>query len=910
MVTKLIEQFIKIKGKQFLSEPIKTVIDEAANFGPKGCEIDPSRIDTEDGLNDDESKKKKEEIAQSNFENLKNITDGLLKEKFFTEEFIDSIPREIRGILRVTRNLSEEIGLNGSVMTGAIIFLRILNPTLLNHKKIKLECDEDNVKKSQRTRVLIAKIAQNLSNQIKFGEKEQFMVRCNGILTDEMFEQCNAFLEKCCLPQQELDDYQKTFAKDNYALIVSESITNSDELCQRAEKVHRLFMKYKHKLAIKFEEGAARSSFWSLIYSLPPLFPEEPVATNQRASRRMPKRASSVQTDVVIDESKAKKIQDQQEKYEALLKRAKNEDLSEIEKLNPLTFGGEDAAGRPIVILTTVPMTSDLSEKMVFYIIRSLDKVVDQDYSLIVCIDNETANAGIKNSFAKMIYSSISRKYKKNLKTLYLVHAGWLIRTVITVFKTFISPKFWSKFKQIKDIRDMYEVLGGDPYEQSPLPLPIIRYNHSHDKKNQAASLYFGKDLSQIMSKYNKARIKRLKDSILKEKVLQHEKSGEKGPAPTMADVKEPKAHPVLPFISQIVTMIDAKYLNYEGIYRKSGRASVITELEKLLDAGYAIDFRKTKVHDLVGVLKVFIKKMEPTLFGIHHDDWVNLGKSYGDDIPVERFRSQLEELPQSHRDLARLLFLHWHEVTKYEESNKMNANNIAVCIQLNVLSGNDRMKSVPYLGYYGLVVTQLIEKAPLVFKNEIELPEEDEEQVDQGNQEVDAEEDAEENVEEDAEEDSEKNDTEVKEEAEQQMEVSEKEEKQGATEEENDKEQVATEEAEEENAEEEQVDQDNQENDDEEKAEEDEKDNTQIKETSVEEGEDQNKEEDKVDAEEDAEENVEEDAEEESEKNDTEAEEEAEQQVEVSESEEKQGATEEEVDSEKKEAEVKEEEA
>ncbi|KOB59787.1 hypothetical protein PFHG_01580 [Plasmodium falciparum HB3] len=53
-------------------------------------------------------------------------------------------------------------------------------------------------------------------------------------------------------------------------------------------------------------------------------------------------------------------------------------------------------------------------------------------------------------------YDTLPRKYKKNLKNLYLVHSGFLSKTLLTIVTPFISPKFWKKVEYIEKLEDLF----------------------------------------------------------------------------------------------------------------------------------------------------------------------------------------------------------------------------------------------------------------------------------------------------------------------------------------------------------------------------------------------------------------------------------------------------------------------
>jgi hypothetical protein len=59
-------------------------------------------------------------------------------------------------------------------------------------------------------------------------------------------------------------------------------------------------------------------------------------------------------------------------------------------------------------------------------------------------------------------YKILNRKYKKNLKQLYIVHPSWFVRAVFKFFSTFVSSKFWQKLHYVYEINDLFKFIQRD----------------------------------------------------------------------------------------------------------------------------------------------------------------------------------------------------------------------------------------------------------------------------------------------------------------------------------------------------------------------------------------------------------------------------------------------------------------
>lgn len=69
------------------------------------------------------------------------------------------------------------------------------------------------------------------------------------------------------------------------------------------------------------------------------------------------------------------------------------------------------------------------------YLMHTLDQYVEQDYSLVYFHHGLNSKNKPPVSWLWSAYKVLDRKYKKNLKALYLVHPTNFIRVVYNVFK-------------------------------------------------------------------------------------------------------------------------------------------------------------------------------------------------------------------------------------------------------------------------------------------------------------------------------------------------------------------------------------------------------------------------------------------------------------------------------------------
>nr|CAD7393529.1 unnamed protein product [Timema cristinae] len=133
--------------------------------------------------------------------------------------------------------------------------------------------------------------------------------------------------------------------------------------------------------------------------------------------------------------------------------------------------GGKEAVEK-LILLTTGRLR---------YLMYTLDKYVEQDYSLVYFHYGLTSKNKPSLSWLWQAYRAFDRKYKKNLKALYLVHPTNFIRVVWQLFKAAISAKFGRKVMYVNYLHELKQHLDLD---QLSIPEPVLEHDERLMKKN------------------------------------------------------------------------------------------------------------------------------------------------------------------------------------------------------------------------------------------------------------------------------------------------------------------------------------------------------------------------------------------------------------------------------------------
>ncbi|KAL1505209.1 hypothetical protein ABEB36_004823 [Hypothenemus hampei] len=152
--------------------------------------------------------------------------------------------------------------------------------------------------------------------------------------------------------------------------------------------------------------------------------------------------------------------------------------------------------------------------------------------------------------------------------------------------------------------------------------------------------------------------------------------------------------HKIPLVIEKLIYTIEVKGLYTEGIYRKSGVKSKITELKNQMDEKPEIcEFEKYQVHVLASVLKTFFREMsEPLLTFEYYENFITAANLENDNDRITTLYDILKKLPSPNYDMMERLIFHLARVALHEETNRMSASSLAIVFAPCVLRTNKRV--------------------------------------------------------------------------------------------------------------------------------------------------------------------------------------------------------------------------
>eukprot|EP00462_Mataza_sp_D1_P025002 CAMPEP_0175135100 /NCGR_PEP_ID=MMETSP0087-20121206/8533_1 /TAXON_ID=136419 /ORGANISM="Unknown Unknown, Strain D1" /LENGTH=519 /DNA_ID=CAMNT_0016417709 /DNA_START=61 /DNA_END=1620 /DNA_ORIENTATION=+ len=181
---------------------------------------------------------------------------------------------------------------------------------------------------------------------------------------------------------------------------------------------------------------------------------------------------------------KAERIKEENEfKYKTILSRAENEYLEDLAQLKFIYQSGVDHSGRPIIIFVAslVPAKTVDLERIMLYIIKVMDPIVESDFNIIYVHTNFRSQNKFPLPWLREVYATLDRRYKKNVKRIFVIHATWWVKLVMSFAKPFVRKKVWNKLFYVEKLSDIYEF-----FERRAVHFPdtVVTY----DKENASSS--------------------------------------------------------------------------------------------------------------------------------------------------------------------------------------------------------------------------------------------------------------------------------------------------------------------------------------------------------------------------------------------------------------------------------------
>ncbi|XP_067902049.1 rho GTPase-activating protein 1 [Heterodontus francisci] len=361
----------------------------------------------------------------------------------------------------------------------------------------------------------------------------------------------------------------------------------------------------------------------------------------------------------------------------------------DIARRQIVEVAGDDNFGRKVIVFSAcrMPPSHQLNHtQLLNYLKYTLDKYVESDYSVVYFHYGLTSQN--KPSFTWLIeaYKEFDRKYKKNIKALYIVHPTRFIKALLVVFKPIISMKFGRKILYVNHLSELEQYLK---CERMVIPVCVKRFDES---------------------------IQTVQKPIPPEpkKQLPHQQFGISLPA---LREKDPD-HKAIPLVmEQSAAYIKKHGLNKEGIFRRSANMYLVKEVLDKYNNGVAVDFEMYKdVHLAAVMLKTFLRELpEPLLTYNLYNQVISFGKVAGSK-QIETIAEMIGSLPEDNYTVLYYLVEFLGMIADHSELNKMTASNLALVFGPALLWAKDAAISLNAINPINSFTQVLFENYPEIF--------------------------------------------------------------------------------------------------------------------------------------------------------------------------------------------------
>uniref|UniRef100_A0A914WVH4 Rho GTPase activating protein 1 n=1 Tax=Plectus sambesii TaxID=2011161 RepID=A0A914WVH4_9BILA len=372
------------------------------------------------------------------------------------------------------------------------------------------------------------------------------------------------------------------------------------------------------------------------------------------------------------------------------------EDFTDISKHEIVDVVGDDRAGRPIIVVYAYRLPSNKAfdhQKFLRYLQHTLDKFVDQDYTIVYNHYGLRSHNKPPMKWLVQTYRILDRRYKKNLKALYLVHPTKFIRLCWGLFRPIISVKFERKLHYVNYLHELDEFVRSD---QLGLPQPV----KDHDASLLAA-LKAKPGRPANNGSHPTAPLPTQQFGVSISFILNH--------------------HPdcnVPPIVTELIDFLRKHALKTEGIFRRSTVVSQVRAIQQRINKGEKIDFASLgNVHLPAVLLKTFLRELtEPVIpFSLYND--VLRITDYAADERNVAVRDLVGRLPNENYILLKTIASFLTEVMSHSDANLMNANNLAVVFGPNLAWPGDQQVSLAHLSHLNNFCYRLLTAYNVIFE-------------------------------------------------------------------------------------------------------------------------------------------------------------------------------------------------
>ncbi|KAJ7379055.1 Rho GTPase-activating protein 1 [Desmophyllum pertusum] len=352
-----------------------------------------------------------------------------------------------------------------------------------------------------------------------------------------------------------------------------------------------------------------------------------------------------------------------------------DDNFRDIAKHRILSVAGDDKNGRPVIVFSAyrIPPIHSIDHTRLFrYLLCTLDQYVENDYTIVYFHYGLTSKNKPAMSRVIQLYRDLDRKYRKNIKALFVVHPSSTIKLIWATVAKIASPKFSRKLCYVTRLHDLQNIetcrtKASGVFYATPAEIP--------------KSQQFGVSLTWMRENNN----------------------GECIPPVMLTSVK---------FLRETA-------LEVEGIFRRSGNMKTIKDITQMFNKGFAVRYSDPEdIHCAAVIMKRFLRELPEPILTFKLYDTVVTSTSIPDETEKlkEMWHILHNELPEENFVLLKFLMEFLNEVLEHSAVNKMTAKNLAIVFGPNLVWSKSQAASLDGMAQINSFTLLLLENVSYLF--------------------------------------------------------------------------------------------------------------------------------------------------------------------------------------------------
>ncbi|KAJ2730184.1 hypothetical protein IW152_005362 [Coemansia sp. BCRC 34962] len=262
---------------------------------------------------------------------------------------------------------------------------------------------------------------------------------------------------------------------------------------------------------------------------------------------------------------------------------------------NIIFQAGVDFESRPMVVVSAcgLPSPADVDyERLLTLILFRMDQFVESDYTVVML----TSGARHNPSWAWLVkaYRRLDRKYRKNVKRLYVVHPSTWSKVVFQVFGKIVSPKFFAKITWVDTLSQLATMV---PLSQVSIPQPVYEYNMKVDEGSVSAAAAAAAAAAAPRAPSQQESELPLAFGVPLEALMSSDKVGLPRP------------------VRECISYLRHHGVATEGLFRRSPLSTQLRAAKDAYNRDQPVDLEVGGVHVAAVLLKLFYRELPAPIF-------------------------------------------------------------------------------------------------------------------------------------------------------------------------------------------------------------------------------------------------------------------------------------------------------